>query len=68
MQNEITSTTPKQPIKVAALKKTFRLFRYVKPYWPEFALGLLFLLISSLAGLAFGIGSCVRLTAAGNYE
>jgi ABC-type multidrug transport system fused ATPase/permease subunit len=53
MQNEITSTTPKQPIKVAALKKTFRLFRYVKPYWPEFALGLLFLLISSLAGLAF---------------
>ncbi|MBS0029647.1 ABC transporter ATP-binding protein [Chitinophaga sp. 22321] len=53
MQNDITATSPKQPIKVASLKKTFRLFRYVKPYWPQFALGLLFLLISSLAGLAF---------------
>lgn len=53
MQNDLTSTSPKKPIKVASLKKTFRLFRYVKPYWPEFALGLLFLFISSLAGLAF---------------
>lgn len=53
MQNDLTTTSPKQPIKVASLKKTFRLFRYVKPYWPEFALGLLFLFISSLAGLAF---------------
>jgi len=53
MQNDITATSPKQPIKVASLKKTFRLFRYVKPYWPQFGLGLLFLLISSLAGLAF---------------
>lgn len=38
---------------MAALKKTFRLFRYVKPYWPQFSLGLFFLLVSSLAGLAF---------------
>lgn len=53
MQNDLTATSPKKPIKVASLKKTFRLFRYVKPYWPEFALGLLFLFISSLAGLAF---------------
>lgn len=53
MQNDTTPPAPKQPIKVAALKKTFRLFRYVKPYWPEFSLGLIFLLISSLAGLAF---------------
>ncbi|HEY9257993.1 ABC transporter ATP-binding protein [Chitinophaga sp.] len=53
MQNDLTTTSPKQPIKVASLKKTFRLFRYVKPYWPQFALGLLFLFISSLAGLAF---------------
>lgn len=51
--DDTTAASPKQPIKVAALKKTLRLFRYVKPYWPEFALGLLFLLISSLAGLAF---------------
>jgi ABC-type multidrug transport system fused ATPase/permease subunit len=53
MQNDTTTPAAKQPIKVAALKKTFRLFRYVKPYWPEFSLGLIFLLISSLAGLAF---------------
>ncbi|SKD08745.1 ABC-type multidrug transport system, ATPase and permease component [Chitinophaga ginsengisegetis] len=53
MQNDTTTPAVKQPIKVAALKKTFRLFRYVKPYWPEFSLGLVFLLISSLAGLAF---------------
>jgi len=53
MQNDSTVPSPKQPIKVAALKKTFRLFRYVKPYWPQFALGLLFLFVSSLAGLAF---------------
>lgn len=53
MQNDQITTSPKQPIKWASLKKTFRLFRYVKPYWPEFALGLLFLFISSLAGLAF---------------
>ncbi|MGF6848571.1 ABC-type multidrug transport system fused ATPase/permease subunit [Chitinophaga sp. W3I9] len=53
MQNDTTPPAPKQPIKVAALKKTFRLFRYVKPYWPEFSLGFIFLLVSSLAGLAF---------------
>lgn len=53
MQNDTTTPAPKQPIKVAALKKTFRLFRYVKPYWPQFSLGLIFLLVSSLAGLAF---------------
>ena len=53
MQNESTAPSPKQPIKMATLKKTFRLFRYVKPYWPQFALGLFFLLVSSLAGLAF---------------
>ncbi|MET3878378.1 ABC transporter transmembrane domain-containing protein [Chitinophaga sp. OAE865] len=53
MQNDTSTPAPKQPIKVAALKKTFRLFRYVKPYWPQFSLGLFFLLVSSLAGLAF---------------
>lgn len=38
---------------LASLKKTFRLYKYVRPYWPEFSLGMLFLFISSLAGLAF---------------
>ncbi|SKA43254.1 ABC-type multidrug transport system, ATPase and permease component [Chitinophaga eiseniae] len=55
MQNETTAAVPapKPSLKWTSLKKTFRLFRYVKPYWVEFALGFVFLLISSLAGLAF---------------
>ena len=52
MQNDTTAAAQQPPIKLASLKKTFRLFRYVKPYWAQFALGLLFLLVSSLAGLA----------------
>ncbi len=43
----------KKGVSLHALKKTFRLYKYVKPYWPEFSLGMLFLFISSLAGLAF---------------
>ena len=35
------------------LKKSLRLYTYVKPYRGEFALGLVFLLLSSLANLAF---------------
>ncbi|GAA0562658.1 ABC transporter ATP-binding protein [Chitinophaga japonensis] len=38
---------------IQSLRKTLRLYKYVKPYWPEFSLGMLFLFISSLAGLAF---------------
>src|SRR5690606_2958040 len=38
---------------IHSLRKTLRLYKYVKPYWPEFSLGMLFLFISSLAGLAF---------------
>ncbi|CAL1518304.1 ABC transporter transmembrane domain-containing protein [Chitinophaga sp. MM2321] len=53
MQRDTGTDTPKQRLKMASLKKTFRLFHYVKPYWPQFALGLFFLLVSSLAGLAF---------------
>jgi ABC-type multidrug transport system fused ATPase/permease subunit len=40
-------------VSLASLKKTLRLYKYVKPYWPQFSLGMLFLFISSLAGLAF---------------
>ncbi|MBC9933359.1 ABC transporter ATP-binding protein [Chitinophaga qingshengii] len=54
MQNETTAVpAPKPNLKWTSLKKTFRLFRYVRPYWGEFTLGMLFLLFSSLAGLAF---------------
>lgn len=38
---------------LTSLRKTFRLYKYVKPYWPQFSLGMLCLFISSLAGLAF---------------
>ncbi|MBV7529993.1 ABC transporter ATP-binding protein [Chitinophaga sp. sic0106] len=54
MQNDTNTPAQAKPaLKMASLKKSFRLFRYVKPYWPQFGLGLIFLLISSLAGLAF---------------
>ncbi|HVI47935.1 MAG TPA: ABC transporter transmembrane domain-containing protein, partial [Chitinophaga sp.] len=63
MQNDTNNTndiskstatpTPRPPLKISALRKTFRLFKYVKPYWFEFTLGFTFLLVSSLAGLAF---------------
>lgn len=54
MQNETTAVpAPKPNLKWTSLKKTFRLFRYVRPYWGEFTLGMFFLLFSSLAGLAF---------------
>lgn len=47
------STQQKKPFRAAALKRTFRLYKYVKPYWPAFGLGLFFLFVSSLANLAF---------------
>ncbi|WP_291910613.1 ABC transporter transmembrane domain-containing protein [Chitinophaga sp. CB10] len=54
MQNDTNTPAQAKPaLKMASLKKSLRLFRYVKPYWPQFGLGLIFLLISSLAGLAF---------------
>lgn len=38
---------------LAALRKTFRLYRYVKPYWPQFFAGMLCLLLASSASLFF---------------
>ncbi|KAA2238462.1 ATP-binding cassette domain-containing protein [Chitinophaga agrisoli] len=43
----------KKGVSLRTLKKTLRLYKYVRPYWPEFSVGMLFLFISSLAGLAF---------------
>lgn len=40
-------------VNISSFKKTFRLYKYVKPYWPAFSLGLLFLFLSSIANLAF---------------
>ncbi len=37
----------------STLKKSLKLYKYVKPYRGEFALGLVFLLLSSAANLAF---------------
>lgn len=44
---------PKKKITRAGLKNAFRLFSYIKPFRSEYALGMFFLLGSSLASLAF---------------
>jgi len=44
---------PQKKISMPGLKKLFRLYRYIKPYKYEYALGLLFLLGSSSASLVF---------------
>lgn len=51
-----------------SVKKTFRLFKYVKPYWGQFAIGLLLLFFSSLAGLFYPklLGQLVDAGAKGN--
>lgn len=58
----------KKPFSIGTLKKTLRLYKYVQPYWPAFFLGLLCLLISSAANLAFPklLGMLVDSGAKGN--
>lgn len=53
MQNFFDYKNLRKGLSLTSLRKTFRLYKYVKPYWPQFSLGMLFLFISSLAGLAF---------------
>lgn len=45
--------TPKQKISKEALKKSLRLFKYIKPYMGTFIIGLVFLFLSSLASMVF---------------
>lgn len=45
--------SPKKKITKASLTKSLRLFRYIKPYSGTFAIGLVFLLLSSLASMVF---------------
>lgn len=47
------NTEVKKRFRLGSFRKTFRLYKYVKPYWPAFSLGLLFLFLSSIANLAF---------------
>lgn len=47
------SDEPKKKVSKEALKKSLRLFKYVKPYSGTFAIGLVFLLLSSLASMVF---------------
>jgi len=44
---------PKKKITKAALKKSLRLFKYVRPYRGTFAIGLVFLLLSSTTTMVF---------------
>lgn len=43
----------KRKLSKDSLRKSLRLYQYVKPYRGEFAIGLIFLVLSSLANLAF---------------
>lgn len=43
----------KAKLNKATLKKSLKLYKYIKPYRGEFAVGLVFLLLSSAANLAF---------------
>ena len=44
---------PKKKITKETLKKSLRLFKYVKPYFGTFLIGLIFLFLSSLASMVF---------------
>jgi ABC-type multidrug transport system fused ATPase/permease subunit len=48
-----TVEVPKKKITFDGLKKAFRLYRYIKPFRVEYGIGILFLVGSSLASLAF---------------
>ncbi len=43
----------KKKITISGLKKAFKLYRFIKPFQKEYALGMFFLLGSSMASLAF---------------
>jgi ABC transporter fused permease/ATP-binding protein len=45
--------TPKKKITKSDLKKSLRLFKYVKPYKTTFAIGFIFLLLSSVTSMVF---------------
>ena len=44
---------PKKKITLGGLKSSFRLYKFIKPFRTEYALGMFFLMGSSLASLAF---------------
>jgi len=49
----MNTEVPKKKITLPGLRKLFRLYSYIRPYKYEYALGLLFLVGSSSASLAF---------------
>ncbi len=52
-KEEKTDDQPKKKITKSALKKSMRLFKYVKPYRGTFAIGFVFLLLSSVTSMVF---------------
>ncbi len=52
-KKEDQSDTPKKKITKSDLKKSLRLFKYVKPYKNTFAIGFVFLLLSSVTSMVF---------------
>lgn len=52
-KKEDQTDTPKKKITKQDLKKSLRLFKYVKPYRGTFAIGFVFLLLSSVTSMVF---------------
>ena len=52
-KNHAEEQEPKKKITKEALRKSMRLFKYVKPYSGTFAIGLVFLFLSSLSSMVF---------------
>lgn len=52
-KKEDQTDTPKKKITKQDLKKSMRLFKYVKPYRGTFAIGFVFLLLSSVTSMVF---------------
>lgn len=53
MRSDKTGDVPKKKITLSGLRNAFKLYRYIKPFRKEYALGFFFLIGSSLANLAF---------------
>lgn len=52
-RRKVSEDSPKKKISKETLKKSLRLFKYVKPYMGTFTIGLVFLFLSSLASMVF---------------
>ena len=52
-KNKGNSEDNRQKVSKGSLKKSLRLFKYIRPYMRTFVVGLVFLILSSLASMVF---------------